>query len=679
MERISEREFIREHNRVYGEILENERKKRKISRAELAYGILSRTALENVEKGRTGWTKLEGDTLMQRMGISADYFETLSSAEELDRWRLREDICLTILDKPQEAREKIREYREKYKKRVSLEEQFLLKAEVILMMMDAGEAGNIENRESGRSGMREGILTLARQSADCTVPKGWDEGGNLADFFLAPGELEAILLVSAAMLFQGRIGEAWELQQAVWNYPGKHQWEERLQVLILPQAAIMGIRILRKSIEADSKASAMAFDRTSTKPSANANAIAKSFYKSIDNSKELALKFGKEALELLRRNCCHCYVLLLLECLCDLPAEEPEEKAYLGQAGKFKEAFREIYQWFGCPEYRLWQGISADNTLEAGLTLEMLRKFYGKSRADAVSDGAKQVVTERQLEKIEKGIHKPSYGNYNRLAKQYGKYGGWNMPLLETASAEVLELRQEISTLINFEEWQEAEWKLEWLRRKADVRYPRVRQEILFWDAILKWKKEGELEESLSMMLEALRYTVPDFEGRDMKWWVYQREEIMLASDIASLYRRLGRLEEAGKWFDAVIFSVQQQSRRTGVCSYGYDLLIDGFSNYLGDICCYEEAVRVSEECNRKLLMYSNVSEMRSMLYHIAWNAYESAEKGGESYEVLQQKWEKAFRLSERMADFMYDLKMKIFLEERREKYLQKEEAKESI
>ena len=125
MERIIERDFAREYNKIYGEILYREREKRQIPREKLAYGIMSRTALEKVEKGTLGWPKAAGDTLMQRMGICADYFETMSSAEELDRWRLREDICLLVPDSPREAREKLEEYREKYKKREPLEEQLL--------------------------------------------------------------------------------------------------------------------------------------------------------------------------------------------------------------------------------------------------------------------------------------------------------------------------------------------------------------------------------------------------------------------------------------------------------------------------------------------------------------------------------------------------------------------------
>lgn len=626
---IDKGEFARQYNKAYAEILCQEREKRQISRDKLANGIMSRTTLENMEKRIIGWKKLAGDTMMQRMGISTDYFETLSSGEELDRWRLREDICVLVWDNPGEVGKKLEEYRLKYKRREPLEEQFLLKAEVFLMLTYmAGYRGNSWS-EAGRD-----VLALARQAVDCTVPMGWEQSGGLSALLLAPGELEAILLVGAALFMQGRKEDAWELQQAVWKYPGEHGWSERLQVLILPQAAILGIRLFRKT------------------------------------DRDFAFFMGREALEMLRRNCCQCYVLPLLEVLCVVSAKEPEEKEYLEQAGKFREALHEIYQWFGCPERRGWQGISVDNTLEVGLTLKMLRKFYGKSRADAIYDEKDLVITERQLEKIEKGIHKPSYENYNRLAKQYGKYGGWNMPLLEMVSIDVLELRQEISTLIEFDKLEEAKGRLEQLRKKVNIKYPRVRQEMLFLDALMKWKKERLPEESLRMMQEALHCTAPDFENRDMKWWVFQREEIMLASDIASLHRRLGHSEEAGRWFEAVIFSVEQQSRRTGICNYGYDVLMEGYDNYLGDICHCDRAVKVNEECVRKLLRYSKISTVRNALYRIAWNAYEAATKSTDLHNVMRQKWQKAFRLSMIMAEFVYDSNLKNFLEERRAKYL---------
>ena len=69
MGNISEQEFILEYNKTYGQMIRQERRKRKLSLEDLSSGILSRTALEKVEKGEAQWTKLTGDTLMLRMGI----------------------------------------------------------------------------------------------------------------------------------------------------------------------------------------------------------------------------------------------------------------------------------------------------------------------------------------------------------------------------------------------------------------------------------------------------------------------------------------------------------------------------------------------------------------------------------------------------------------------------------
>ena len=194
MKYISEQKFIQEQNRVYGVILGNERRRRGISLEELSSGILSRTTLDKVEKGKAEWDKLVGDTLMLRMGISPDYFESMASGEELDRWRLREDICLLVPVSPGEAAAKVEEYRQKYEKRESLEEQFLLKVEVILMLAEnlgkcSGE-GEYDGLDAGS--MEETVLDIARRAVSCTVGGGlggefgwslavsWGLGGNPA-------------------------------------------------------------------------------------------------------------------------------------------------------------------------------------------------------------------------------------------------------------------------------------------------------------------------------------------------------------------------------------------------------------------------------------------------------------------------------------------------------------------
>lgn len=622
-------EFTRDYNATCGRIFQEERRRRKVSLEEIASGILSKTALGKMESGRAGWRKLEGDTLFQRLGISPDYFEMVASGDELGRWRLREDICLLIPDRAAEAEEKIREYRKRYTGREPLEEQFLRKAEVLLLLKDWEEnARGKELRDGGR------LLDMAEEAVSCTVIGDWEN--DLDGLHLAPSELEAVLLAGAARMVCGRETESREIQRAVWEYPERHGWKERLTVLIRPQAALLGMEL----------------------------ALRQKDYRG-------AFLLGREALELLRRNAFHCYLMPLLDRLDRIPGEElkEEEREYLREAAGFRTAFQEIYARAGYPAHRIWQGIGVENTREAGIVLKMLRKFAGKPRAAAVRDeDGMAVVTQRQLEKIEKGEHKPSYENYRRLVRQYGKNGGWMAPMLETDSAEVLELRQEIATLVGLREREKAEEKMELLRRKVNPEYPRVRQEFLLYEALRQ--KKHDLEKSLELLRESLHVTVPDMEGKDGKWWVFQREEGMIATNIMDVCRKLGKMKEAGEWFEMIRFSMEQQKIRTGIVLTGYSVLMGSYDNYLGELERFEEAAEASKEAALNYLKRPQINTLASALYRFTWNTHEIAKRHKERREVLQKKWENAFLASEAVAVYTNNNFLISFLNDRRDQYL---------
>lgn len=449
-------------------------------------------------------------------------------------------------------------------------------------------------------------------------------------------KLEAVLLDGWVRMTCGRTEEAWKRQGDVWEYPERHRWEERMKVWIRPQAALLGMEIALG--EKDSRK---------------------------------AFELGREALELLRRNSCHYYLLPLLEGLERIHGEElwPAEREYQREAIRFREDFQRIYDQFGYPGHRIWQGITAGNTRDVGITLKMLRKYAGKPRSQAVSDEEGLIVTGRQLEKIEKGEHKPSYENYQRLARQYGKSGSWIVPMLETDSLEVLKLRQEIATLIGFCEWKKAEREIERLRGQVNMDYPRVRQEFLLFEAL--WVgREGELEKGLELLLEALHVTMPDVEGTDKKWWVFQREEIMIASNIASVFRKLGKMEEAREWYEIIAFSLEQQSSRTDVKHTGYEMLMEGIDNYLGNLERFEEAVKVNREAVCNYLKQPQIDTLARALYRIAWDTYEMASEQNSDYEIFREQWRNAFRTSQALAYFMYDNYLIEFMEKRKEKYL---------
>lgn len=187
---------------------------------------------------------------------------------------------------------------------------------------------------------------MARRAVSCTLPQGWEQ--RMGTLWLAPSELEAVLLEAAARMACGREEEAWELWQAVRFSPKAHHWREWVEALIAPQTAMLGIWL------------------------------------SLHGQKGIGQPVfvcGREALELLRRNNSHSYLLPLLGLMGRMRPRDAAEAAYLEQAAEFEDAFRRLYEWFDYPGYRIWQGISVDNTREIGVVLRMLRKCEGKSRA----------------------------------------------------------------------------------------------------------------------------------------------------------------------------------------------------------------------------------------------------------------------------------------------------------
>lgn len=615
------------YDRICGVILREERQKRNISMESLASGLLSGASLGKMESGIAGWRMLTGAILLQRLGLMPENFEMVASYDELVRWRKREDICLLIPDRPCEAEHRLQEYLRNYPKREPVEEQFLMKVELILRLISKdGEQD---------TGDEADLLMLARKAVSCTVSGDWEK--DMKSLLLAPSELETILLAGAAEMICGRKSEARSLQQAVWNYPEAHQWKDRAATRILPQAALLGMVLAMK--EGDSRR---------------------------------AYEQGKRALELLRRNFSHCYLLPLLKLLVKIPRQQlgEEEWDYLEQAETFRETFERIYGQYDYSGDRIWQGLSVENIGEAGVTLKMLRKFAGKPRAKAVYDGEEQVVTERQLEKIESGVHKPSFENYQRLIRQYGKQTGWTTAMLETDSAEVLELRQEIAFLVAHCQWDKVKWEVERLRRMVNPEYPRVKQELLFLEALLAWKRDGDLEKGLEMMQEALKITAPSLDEGNKKWWVYQREETIIAGNIVEIFRKLGNSEKTREWIVALQFSLEQQKGPTGIERRANDILMEAYDNYLGDMRQFEQAVSASEKAACNYLKWPEVLLLDKAYYRIARNAYKMALEFPSQRNALEQKWKEAFRISEVLATFMYDEHIMIFLKERKNKFL---------
>lgn len=620
MRENQKQEFARRYNYSCGLLIREVREKRRISREELAKGIVSNRTLKDIEDGVIGWKIMVGDVLMNRLGISTEYVEVMVSMEEMKRWHLREEICQVVLENVSETRKRLLYYKTVYAKRVHIEEQFLGKMELILWIKEIKKNAR---KDTGA------LLIFAKNVVKYTVCADWEH--ELNSLLLAPMELEAMLLVIIAYELNGEHRTAWRLIQEIQQYPKEKGWEARMQVLIAPQTAIVAMKLAEK----------------------------------VSEQRE-AWTMGEAALELLRKNGSQRYALPLLQVL----LSHPEWVTHKEQKMRFRNSFVYMYEKYEIAPNRLWQIFSLSQVHEIGLTLRMLRKSMGKSHAKVAAETG-EIVAARHLEKIECGKHKPSSENYKKLMHYYHRAEDWGVVLLDNVTLEELKFRQKIVSLIVRKEWERLSDELVYFESMVDTELPRNKQEIMLMKSILKYRTHpNSFEECAKLFEEALWYTVPKMEPEKMKYWVFQQEERMIACNIGFMYRMMNDLEKSLQWYKGIRDSAECQMEEINIPCRGYVEIVAGYTGVLGEMKRYRESIDITKRAIQILLRDNIIQCIPNLFYDLVWNLYETAKMHPQEWEIYQKEWRENFTICECMAAYMCDEALSKFLDARREKYL---------
>ena len=634
--------WLRRYNQYCGKFMYKERCRRGISEQKISRGVCTRTELRLMENGETPWKKMTGDYLLQRLGVPTEYFEVMADARELNGWRDREDICLIIFEQPQKAQQLLETYQKKYRKKTPFEEQFLKKMQTILLMQahkKRFESKSVDVEHEKSEG--ENLVESARQTVLCTLPDGWEKK-RLSKFLLAPCELESILLLANCLLLIGKTDEAMQMHKKVADYVKQAKFEPKVQILIYPQVALLGMKLELYA-----------------------------------GNEEKAFSYGMEALELLRHQYSQRYVVFVLEELLNvlecISVKEKEDQKYKEEeteVTEFLKTFEELYRLFSHPKKRMWQSISVSNTHEIGLTLKMLRKALGLSAAK-VSAANPDHVTARQIEKIEAGTHRPSGRNYEMLMQFYHKTGLEGQLLLETDSLEVLHQRQEIVDFIIREEWDNAWESFQSFKEKLDVNVPLNRQEMIFLDTDIQhtYHKKLTAQEYVKQMEKALYCTMPKIPVEKWSMWVFQREEAIVAGNIAGKFLNSGESKKAEELFSKLLQSLETQMERTQIPYRGYVVITTGLVNALGENKKYYQSIK-QDERSINVLLNDTIEDVDAFIYDICWSLYELVNEYPDKKEEYQNWWRELFPIAYKLAEFFCKKNDASFYEERVEKYL---------
>ncbi len=595
-----------------------------------------------MENGDIPWKKMIGDYLLQRLGVPTEYFEVMADARELNGWRDREDICLVVFEQPQKAQQLLEVYQKKYRKKTPFEEQFLKKMQTILLMQaykKRFESKSVDVEREKSEG--ENLVESARQTVLCTLPDGWEKK-KLSKFLLAPCELESILLLANCLLLIGKTDEAMQMHKKVADYVKQAKFEPKVQILIYPQVALLGMKLELYA-----------------------------------GNEEKAFSYGMEALELLRHQYSQRYVVFVLEellnvleCISVKGKEDQKYKEEETEVTEFLKTFEELYRLFSHPKKRMWQSIIVSNTHEIGLTLKMLRKAMGLSVAK-VSAANPDHLTARQIEKIEAGTHRPSGRNYEMLMQFYHKTGLEGQLLLETDSLEVLHQRQEIVDFIIREEWDNAWESFQSFKEKLDVNVPLNRQEMIFLDTDIQhtYHKKLTAQEYVKQMEKALYCTMPKIPMEKWNMWVFQREEAIVAGNIAGKFLNSGESKKAEELFSKLLQSFDMQMEHTRIPYRGYVVITTGLVNALGENKKYYQSIK-QDERSINVLLNDTIEDVDAFIYDICWSLYELVNEYPDKKEKYQNWWRELFPIAYKLAEFFCKKNDVSFYEERKSKYL---------
>ena len=552
------------------------------------------------------------------------------------------DICLIIFEQPQKAQQLLETYQKKYRKKTPFEEQFLKKMQTILLMQahkKRFESKSVDVEREKSEG--ENLVESARQTVLCTLPDGWEKK-KLSKFLLAPCELESILLLANCLLLIGKTDEAMQMHKKVADYVKQAKFEPKVQILIYPQVALLGMKLELYA-----------------------------------GNEEKAFSYGMEALELLRHQYSQRYVVFVLEellnvleCISVKGKEDQKYKEEETEVTEFLKTFEELYRLFSHPKKRMWQSISVSNTHEIGLTLKMLRKAMGLSAAK-VSAANPDHLTARQIEKIEAGTHRPSGRNYEMLMRFYHKTGLEGQLLLETDSLEVLHQRQEIVDFIIREEWDNAWESFQSFKEKLDVNVPLNRQEMIFLDTDIQhtYHKKLTAQEYVKQMEKALYCTMPKIPVEKWNMWVFQREEAIVAGNIAGKFLNSGESKKAEELFSKLLQSFDMQMEHTRIPYRGYVVITTGLVNALGENKKYYQSIK-QDEISINVLLNDTIEDVDAFIYDICWSLYELVNEYPDKKERYQNWWRELFPIAYKLAEFFCKKNDASFYEERVEKYL---------
>ncbi len=540
------------------------RREKGITLRQAADGLCSKSELHRIEKGERLPEKLMRDRLLERMGVSVDYFEDYLQPDEYERLLLRQKILLCLENqKYAEMEAGLTEYEKLNLGKV--EKQFLYGMRFYCL----------QGMQSDLAVQRE----MIEQAVGETIL--WQEGEELSDKILAIPELLLWLEYVNVQIYTDPEEKVRKLAEII-DYLNSYGRNDVSRVKLLPKASLYYCQSLDPKREKDAKT---------------------------------GLQVCEKAIKMLQKEMKLYYMVELLE------QQDIFARQCSGMEGSdeiqarnkaWEKAIVQLYKEYGMNPY-----MTSDVTEFAecksyaiGNVIRQRRTMYGLSREE-LCEGICSKRTLMRIELLQSGAQMPI------VRKLFGKLGlnaDYTRSRVVTNDSEAVCLMGILSRCMNNGQLEEGERCLDRIEEHLDMTNIHNKQVIkkcrleLEYERGLVSKKEYEIR-----MREILELTIPW--DCAMQNGYFTEEELMCILGMSYIGEEKEQycllLERVCK----NSFRKEQYSNESMA-----EILRRGVGSYLGDIGEYDRSDEIVKENIKSGLRYRRSNLMASNLYCLWWN-----------------------------------------------------------
>ena len=263
-----------------------------------------------------------------------------------------------------------------------------------------------------------------------------------------------------------------------------------------------------------------------------------------------------------------------------------------------------------------------------GDMLRMKREALGIAR-EKLCELSEEACSPQTLYRMECGKVKVKQELYRKLMECMGELPERNYASVLVSNYKALNLKTEIDVHLGFDEYEQAEKKLEELEQFLDSEYVRNKQYVLKIKSELAYYKEQiSSEEHLENLWKALQYTIPSIEKIELENWPYNNEEFDIIWGIANIYSRNKQREQEEK----VLLQLKESTEKKYIEEDYYVSRYTHCLVYLSQLMSIRNQHEMSMEYCRKGVEESKkqliLGSVHYLLYDLVWNTENLIQKG---------------------------------------------------